>query len=1699
MKRIISCLLVLVMVFGMIPAVLAAETSETSDTYTIVKEVPAALAASDTSQKGVWYINGSVFDYTEGAANYTEIAEEGCLDTGSLHVYQDNVANHDMSVGMFLGGQPAGTYTVKLYVKGDVGHNGQTCKFFPYGTDGQVSNLSTILGGTMIGDWTEVSYEVEVSKDFYYLIFSFSKYNWVSDMYVDNIQLINSSGVNVLGSGGNFFTLEEVTVNAEDVQIWPDTSELDTEHVAGAYSGTLTDAWSAMYPTGIAGDSSWATWPAWDDTHYAEVVSNGYTDAGSLHLVSCATKNTGIAINAGMTADETYTLGFYAKGTVNTGRVLALYGNGDGVIISNTASLKAGWNYYEHTFTAGMSQLNLVASDWGSVDIYLDNITLTDADGKDLLAGNGDFCTEKGTAAGPDILEIAPTNPGENYIWYNHNSFVNNETKVMEIVEDGADDIGSVHVYQPDGQTADGDMLMGIRVDCLPTGTYTLSYKIKGSDLGNTDNNSNKFYLYGNDTLTNQFRVVAGVKSLGDWTEFSETFTTTCDVYYIYLMVSKYVNGADYYVDNVRLMDADGNDLLKGCGDFCTKDESEEPETQPEYKDPTEEGWIGRDDYTQLELGVDYDYSFAVLGDIQHITDYTPTDLPYLFDYILDNKDSKNIQFVFGMGDTTNDNHNEANNLREWKLAQEQFFRFNGVIPYTVVRGNHDVVVRMNAYFADPNKPGYTDQLDGFYQEGSVVNVWKEFSVAGVDYLSLLIDYESSDSVLAWAADVIESHPNHRVIVNTHVYMNPDGSYDNEMNPKFANVGILNNAQQVWDKLISQHKNIFMVLCGHTSTDDVLIQQKTGVHGNQITEIRVDSQYTDLVYMNKDGDVRGGSENGVGMVTLMYFKNDGTQVAVEHYSVLRQWYRQLQTFEIEEYEYYSWRYDETEQDSYQVDLYQPVTGVEAAPAILQNGLGSYCVDDFVTENGLAYEGTGISILPDHNMNLGTHTYALHSGTRAVEPSATYTISYQIKGLGENGRTWTQIHFCRSALGGSDTWESQWSEGQVIQGPVDDWQTVSYDVTMDDKTSAIEIYYIVNGSELLIDDVSVVKKGSSDNIITNGDFELGNDGEYPTGFYTMKTGGIGKVEKISGVGVDGSAAVRIEPRPGYILKTAETIAVEGNTEYTLSYMVRIPGKTTDLTPVLRLYDANGTMTVLTGTAANVSGSCDWKRVTYTFTTAADTAGVQVCLLAYGGKVTVDNLSLTAGSNELMENGNFSAQLKGFDGEFVQGLQEGTVVPVSSARPDSLIVEAKAENGVLSGYQGDSCIGTVDWLYGELEHKVNFGLRIGDADTAEAVAAWITQRHVENLWVVSGDAALLNTVLTANHKVRAVLDCTAAAVVDSTVPYVLVGENADIAELQNAGLFVIVASNAVTTQLLESGADGILTTDAFGAIQGLELIPVKESEAVVEKWNLSLGENIGANFYIKLDPEKAANAAVKLTVEEDSETVALSQLTPVDGYYVVSANVAAAQMTDTITVEILMDGAVIQQKEYTVRQYADEILAGSYDDTAKALVREMLRYGSAAQTYFGYHTESLADNGIIGAGEIPVPDQAKTELSVTDNSDAISFYSASLLFRSETAVRLYFTGDLTGYTFTANGSTYTPVEKDGMYYVEIDGINPDALADAVTLSATDGNGTVTVVYSPMNYLVRMSKKGSDTLKLLLQAMYNYHLAAVSYKNA
>ena len=256
-----------------------------------------------------------------------------------------------------------------------------------------------------------------------------------------------------------------------------------------------------------------------------------------------------------------------------------------------------------------------------------------------------------------------------------------------------------------------------------------------------------------------------------------------------------------------------------------------------------------------------------------------------------------------------------------------------------------------------------------------------------------------------------------------------------------------------------------------------------------------------------------------------------------------------------------------------------------------------------------------------------------------------------------------------------------------------------------------------------------------------------------------------------------------------------------------------------------------------------------------------------------------------------------------------------------------------------------------------------------------------------------------------------------------------------------------------------------------------------------WNVTLKDNIAVNFHLKISGEKIAAASVTV----NGEVVDITDL-PLDedGNPVLTVELAAARMTEKLTLALTLDGTTIT-KDYSVRMYADVVLAGDYDEPIKEMVKYMLSYGGAAQAYFEHNTDHPADQGITGLTPVDIPETVE-DMATSGAIENLSYYGTSLVYQNCIAVRYYFTGDVTGLTFTANGNTYTPVAKDGMHYIEIADILPQNLDQQITLTVTDANGkTLAVTYGPMNYIVRMNQKDNQDLKNLLKALYNYHLAA------
>ncbi len=265
----------------------------------------------------------------------------------------------------------------------------------------------------------------------------------------------------------------------------------------------------------------------------------------------------------------------------------------------------------------------------------------------------------------------------------------------------------------------------------------------------------------------------------------------------------------------------------------------------------------------------DYAYSFAVLGDTQILALNYPDKFTALYDWVIDNVEAKKIKYVIGLGDITDDDTNA-----EWALAKKNITRLNGVVPYSLVRGNHDSVNQMKKYFPMSE---FGSTVTGTYESNSIINSYHKFAVGDVKYLLFTLDYGAYDEVLDWAAGIIEAHPDHNVIITTHAYLFRDGTTldEGDVVPPSNKGKKYNNGDHMWDKLIKKYENIVLVLSGHDPCDYVVPAQDKGVNGNTVTQMLIDPQGVDK------------AQGGVGLVTMLYFSADGKTMQVETYSTDR--------------------------------------------------------------------------------------------------------------------------------------------------------------------------------------------------------------------------------------------------------------------------------------------------------------------------------------------------------------------------------------------------------------------------------------------------------------------------------------------------------------------------------------------------------------------------------------------------------------------------------------------------------------------------------------------------------------------------------------------------------------------------------------------------------------------------------------------
>ena len=284
--------------------------------------------------------------------------------------------------------------------------------------------------------------------------------------------------------------------------------------------------------------------------------------------------------------------------------------------------------------------------------------------------------------------------------------------------------------------------------------------------------------------------------------------------------------------------------------------------TGPEFK--SNNPWI------EKEAAKDYAYSFAVVGDTQMLNQYYQNQMVGLYNWIEKNIESKKIEYVIGLGDIT-----DKDQVSEWTLAKNMLKKLNGKVNYSVVRGNHDTAEKFNKYFPYSE---YGSTVSGSF-DGTMLNTYHKFTVGDIKYMLVNLDMGPSDAVLDWANKIVSENPDHNVIIATHVYLYHDGTtLDANDNAAASKCGGINDGDDIWNKFVKKHKNIVLVLSGHDPSDQIITTQTKGENGNIVTQMLIDPQTTDRTY------------GGLGLVAMLYFSEDGSQVEVEYISTAKNAY-----------------------------------------------------------------------------------------------------------------------------------------------------------------------------------------------------------------------------------------------------------------------------------------------------------------------------------------------------------------------------------------------------------------------------------------------------------------------------------------------------------------------------------------------------------------------------------------------------------------------------------------------------------------------------------------------------------------------------------------------------------------------------------------------------------------------------------------
>ena len=304
----------------------------------------------------------------------------------------------------------------------------------------------------------------------------------------------------------------------------------------------------------------------------------------------------------------------------------------------------------------------------------------------------------------------------------------------------------------------------------------------------------------------------------------------------------------------------------------------------------------------------------------------------------------------------------------------------------------------------------------------------------------------------------------------------------------------------------------------------------------------------------------------------------------------------------------------------------------------------------------------------------------------------------------------------------------------------------------------------------------------------------------------------------------------------------------------------------------------------------------------------------------------------------------------------------------------------------------------------------------------------------------------------------------------------------------GSNITITAEQLTANYGEKNIIEVKLSDNYKSVQNcMTVIETNDIGARLAGYTLSLEGNIGVNFHMQLSDEVLSdtNAYMNFTLDGKEYmqipiTEELAKTINGTKYYIFKCGVPVKDLDTEITAQIVLsDGKKSSEYHYTVRKYMDYIGEHTQDfEKEISLVNAMSNFGNFASAYFTDESISEIPEEMLAI----TSDTLKTYQGTRPESSI--YYGSSLLLKSDTILRHYFTEEVTGST-----------KKGNLYYIDSTGIPAHELGKELKTIVDD----MEIIYSPLSYAyiaLCQNDVANENLKNLMRAMYLYHQSALDY---